>query len=195
MAFLTVDEQELFAKYWGKELDEEFWADVNARYLHSNLLIALPVEYNFQNVKRVLSLLDCPPGRCGACCKYEKIHVSQEDINKIVANTEYKSLGVKKDKDGCDYLEGSNGGCPFLKENTCIIWDNRPFICYLYPIQGGRPALLDGQQKNQMMLRLYCPSSISITRRVIEMALENPNSMLLPDLSVINRYKKDKISI
>jgi hypothetical protein len=188
MAVLNVDEQALFAKYWGKELGEEFWADINTRYLHSDALIALPVEFNLQNVQKVLSLLNCPPGKCGACCKYEKIQVSEEDIKKIVSNTPYKNLDVKKDSGGY-YLDGSKDGCPFLKDNACTIWAYRPFTCYLYPIQGGRPALLNGQQKNQMMIRLYCPSSIDITRRVISMALENPNSMLLPDLSVINRYK------
>lgn len=189
MAVLTVEEQKLFAKYWGKELGEEFWADVNDLYLHSDALIALPVEFTLQNVQRVLSLLNCPPGKCGACCKYEKIQVSQEDIRKIVDNTQHKNIDVKSDKSGY-YLDGSKGGCPFLKDDACTIWPYRPFTCYLYPIQGGRPALLKGEQKNQMMIRLYCPSSIIITRRVIEMALENSNSMLLPDLSVINKYKK-----
>jgi hypothetical protein len=49
--------------------------------------------------------------------------------------------------------------------------------------------MFNGQQKHQMMIRLYCPSSIAITRRVIEMALENPGTMLLPDLSVIKKYR------
>ena len=189
MAVLSVDEQQLFAKYWGKELGEEFWADISAHYLHSDALIALPVEFNIQNVKNVLSLLDCPPGKCGACCRYQKIHVTRDDIRKITENTKHKNLDIKNDKNG-SFLDGSKGGCPFLKDNACTIWEHRPLICYLYPIQGGRPAMLNGQQKDQMMIRLYCPSSITITRRVIEMALENPNTMLLPDLSVINKYRK-----
>lgn len=188
MAILSVDEQELFAKYWGKELGEEFWMDIAARYLHSDALIALPVEFTYQNVQRVLSLLDCPPGKCGACCKYERIQVTQEDIKKITDNTPYKNIDVKSEQ-GVYYLDGSKGGCPFLKEDACTIWPYRPFACYLYPIQGGRPAMFNGQQKNQMMIRLYCPSSIAVTRRVIEMALENPGTMLLPDLSVIKTYR------
>jgi len=190
MAVLTVEEQELFAKYWGKELGDEFWADVSAHYLKSNVLLPLPVEYNTQNVKRVLGMLDCPPGKCGLCCRYQKTHVSQEDIRNIVNNTEHKNIEVKKDKDGYYFLDGSDGCCPFLKENYCTIWEHRPFICYLYPIQGGKPSVLNGKQMSQMVIRLYCQASIDLTRKLIEIALENPDFMLLPDLSVIYKYKQ-----
>ena len=189
MADLTVDEQYLFAKYWGKELGDEFWADINARYLKSDALLALSAEYNPQTVKRVLSMLDCPPGRCSICCRYPQIHVTQEDIRNIVNNTEHKDIKVKEEKGGY-YIDGSNGGCPFLKDDYCTIWKYRPFICYLYPIQGGRAAILNGKRVSQIIIRLNCQSSIDLARKVIEITLKNPEFMLLPDLSVINRYKE-----
>jgi Fe-S-cluster containining protein len=135
-------------------------------------------------------MLDCPPGKCGLCCKYPQIHVSRADIKKITDNTEFKNLDVKEDDKGNLYMDGSNGGCPFLRDNICIIWPHRPFICSLYPIQGGRPAMLNGRKVNQMLIRLNCLESIKLARKVIDLALRDPQFMLLPDLSVVQRYKR-----
>jgi len=42
-----------------------------------------------------------------------------------------------------------------------------------------------------MLIRLNCLESIRLARKVIDIALRDPQFMLLPDLSVIPRYKRD----
>lgn len=200
MANLTIAEQELFAKYWGRDdlaHDEEFWAEIRARYLGSKVTLPLPVEYNPKTVRRILDMLKCPPGACGLCCHYPTLHLAEDDIETIVQNTKYSRDDItkllKSDEQGA-YLECEPGGCPFLKDNVCTVWKYRPNVCYLYPITGGRKAMLAGQELNQMTIRLHCFASIDIVQRVMQLAVtENPNMMLLPDLSVVNKYQGEPV--
>ncbi len=197
MADLTIAERELFAKYGGQEdltHNEDFWADIRLRYIGSDKIIALPVAYNPLTVRRVLDMLNCPPGACGLCCRYRTIHVTSDDILTIIEKTEYTQEDIdkllKEDEKG-RYLAGEPDGCPFLKDNVCTIWEHRPSVCYLYPIQGGREAFLGEQQISQMTIKLKCPASIEVVKRVMERAVtENPNMLLLPDLSLVNKYKE-----
>jgi Fe-S-cluster containining protein len=197
MADLTIAEQELFAKYWGRDdlaHDEDFWADIRLIYIGSKVTLPLPVEYNPRTVRRVLDMLKCPRGVCGLCCRYPTLHLAEDDIKAIIQNTKYTQEDMDKllktDEQGL-YLGCAPDGCPFLKDNVCTIWDCRPNVCYLYPITGGRKAMLAGQELNQMTIRLHCLASINIVKKIMQMAVtENPNMMLLPDLSVVNKYQE-----
>ena len=198
MSELTIAERELFAKYWGQEdlaHNEDFWADIRVRYMGSDKVITLPVSYNPLTVRRVLDMLKCPPGVCGLCCRYKTIHITSDDILTIIENTGYTQEdmdGLLKEDDKGKYLEGLPDGCPFLMDNACAIWEHRPSVCYLYPIQGGRTAFLGEEQISQMIIKLKCPASIGIVEKVMQRAVtENPNMMLLPDLSLVNKYKEE----
>lgn len=199
MANLTIAEQELFAKYWGRDdlaHDEDFWADIRLIYIGSKITLPLPAEYNPRTVRRILDMLKCPPGVCGLCCHYPTLHLAEDDIQAIVLNTEYTREDIEKllktDGQGA-YLECAPNGCPFLKDNACSIWEHRPNVCYLYPITGGRKAILAGQEVSQMTIRLHCLASINIVQTVMQRAVtENPDMMLLPDLSIVNKYKEEQ---
>lgn len=191
MADLTVKEQEMFGKYWGQEnlaFNEHFWEDASASYCDGFTNIMMPLVHCPESVRRVLDILECPPGKCGKCCCYSVIQVNDFDIRRIIDNTDYTQKDmdelVKVKEDGNKFLDGTNG-CPFLKDDTCLVYKYRPDTCYLFPIQGPRQAFINDKPIQQMLIRAKCPESMKVIRNILTDAVVTNKMMLLPDLSLI----------
>ena len=70
---------------------------------------------------------------CIQCCKNTKMILSEKDIDRI------QSLGFSYDffiniNNGWLELKNKNGACVFHNYKKCIIYENRPEGCQLYPI-------------------------------------------------------------
>jgi len=83
----------------------------------------------------VSSQVDCTA--CGNCCR--KIHVVFEnrDIEKLsevveLSQDQFKAKYLKHDKED-NVLTTKSKPCPFLKNNKCIQYANRPRSCQSYP--------------------------------------------------------------
>ena len=75
----------------------------------------------------------CIKLKCIQCCKETVMLLSNEDINRI------QSLGYKYDffvseNDRWLQLKNQKGHCVFHDGVKCLIYDNRPEGCKLYPI-------------------------------------------------------------
>lgn len=185
----------LFSKYWGRNdlvTDEEFWRDVYAYYLEEAIAgsAPLPLRFNPYTVRMVREWLNCPPGLCGKCCRYDTVQLNKNDFTRIAENTSYTEEDLKKlttIKEGMPALNGEQG-CPFLKDNTCTIYEFRPDACYMFPFDG-RDAVLDGKPAKQMQIRLICEPALAVARKIITETVSKGKSLLLPDLTIIP--KKD----
>jgi uncharacterized protein len=89
----------------------------------------------FQITERVWSQIDCTT--CANCCKHIRPTLSEEDIDRLTAR-----LGVTRDTFIETYLEPAEGDnpwhtksipCPFLKDNKCTVYEDRPDDCRGYP--------------------------------------------------------------
>lgn len=190
MIDLDEGEVKLFSKYWGDNdlvNNEDFWQDVYGYYSLEPRDAPLPIRYTPLTVRKVLGMLDCPPGQCGKCCRYKTIKVSAYDIQRITEKTSYSLedlKGLLKTKEGMTYLNGHPDGCPFLKDNSCTIYEARPDACYLFPI-GSKDAALEGKIVQQMLIRIRCPQALDVARTLITQALSKGDKLLLPDLTII----------
>jgi Fe-S-cluster containining protein len=186
---LSQAEQFLFSKWNGvKNLAdrEEFWSDVFDQYSKDATNVILPIAFNPQSVRMALELLDCPPGECGECCRYERIPIFEYDVERIVSNTPYTKKEIYELSTIIDkkvYLNGKDG-CPFLKDNRCTIYKCRPDGCYLFPLQSPKDAEVNGKKVQQMTIRIKCRPALWVARKIILRALKEGN-VLLPNLIVI----------
>ena len=192
MNVLTGGEQKLFAKYWGvqnlEKLDE-FWEDAYQVFLSEQLNVALPLKYNPTAVRMIHDMLGCPPGKCGDCCRYTDIPISQRDIDRIAGSGLYTAEYLKEiiQPKGEEFNLAGKDGCPFLKDNSCAIYKWRPDTCYLFPIQrSGIPWSVDGETTQQMLFRIKCRQSLAVVRSIISQAM-SPERLLLPNLILISR--------
>ena len=85
--------------------------------------------------KEVSSQIDCT--QCGYCCKVMHPNLSETDIKRLarqfkLTTHEFRSrFLLKNDKDeGYVFKEQP---CPFLKNNRCEVYENRPRDCRSYP--------------------------------------------------------------
>jgi len=187
-------EQELFSKWYGKDFvnDDAFWDDVFQHYSKDGTNIALPLALNPQSARMAFDMLDCPPGKCGECCRYEKIPLHQYDVERITANTSFIKEEILKFCIVIDkkvYLNGKDD-CPFLDNNTCKIYKFRPDGCYLFPLQSPIEAEANGKKIQQMTIRLKCRPALEVARKIILRALDD-NRVLLPNLTIIEKEVKD----
>lgn len=83
----------------------------------------------------VFSEINCL--QCANCCKTTPALISNEDINRIanhlrISTTDFIAKYVTKDSDGDTILKKTP--CIFLNtDNTCSIYEVRPFACKDYP--------------------------------------------------------------
>jgi hypothetical protein len=84
----------------------------------------------------VTSQIDCT--KCGNCCKSVKPILDNEDINKFaeglkITPKEMLDNYCKVSKEERDKYEFKGVPCPFLKENKCTNYEDRPKDCQSYP--------------------------------------------------------------
>lgn len=91
----------------------------------------------FETTRRVWAEIDCTT--CANCCRAVRPTMSEEEVERIA-----RRLGMERDPFIQTYLEASNEygdkpwqtrtlPCPFLKDNLCSIYEDRPGDCSGYP--------------------------------------------------------------
>jgi Fe-S-cluster containining protein len=87
--------------------------------------------------KRVWAGIDC--AACANCCKNVRPTLSDEDIDRLSSR-----LGISRERIIEAYLEKTEPGednpwrtrmtpCPFLRDNRCSVYEDRPEDCRGYP--------------------------------------------------------------
>ena len=87
--------------------------------------------------REVSAQIDCT--QCGNCCKVIQPILKQADITKLADHlkltvTEFKSRFLKEYEDGDkDDFVFTTMPCPFLENNRCVVYEQRPHVCRSYP--------------------------------------------------------------
>jgi uncharacterized protein len=87
-------------------------------------LVKLGILYSFMDevLKFTSQFMSCKNG-CSACCHY-KINLSPIEVEYIEKNTLiHRSINIAPGRN----FHGEP--CPFLKNNSCSIYEVRPFVC------------------------------------------------------------------
>jgi len=84
---------------------------------------------------RVLSQIDCK--NCGNCCREIYPSFDLQDLQKIaqamqLSQDQFKDKYLKTDKEPGRFVTKVKP-CPFLKNNICTQYENRPKSCQSYP--------------------------------------------------------------
>lgn len=87
--------------------------------------------------------------KCIQCCKETQMILSDKDVKRI-QNLGYKHDFFVNKQDGWLQLKNQNGLCVFHDGNNCLIYENRPEGCRLYPI-------IFDKDKNSETLDIDCP--------------------------------------
>lgn len=192
MADLDIQEMKMFAKWYSTpdlSNNQEFWRDCMSAYVDKS--ITLPMYDEPAEKEAILKLIKCPPGQCGACCRYDKVAITWEEYELLRRNT-HNEVNILSDDKGNIFLDSSHG-CQFLKNNICVIHSFRPSVCRSFPIIAPKDAITtDGAQVKQIQMRLKCPASLEAIRTVFSRACSTGKVMLLPDLSLIPAYEGGK---
>jgi Fe-S-cluster containining protein len=91
----------------------------------------------FETTKRVWAGIDCTT--CANCCREVKPTFSEEEVDRVA-----RCLGMERQQFIERYLEHSEADsenpwqtratpCPFLKDNLCSVYEDRPADCSGYP--------------------------------------------------------------
>ena len=189
MADLDPQEMIMFAKWHGVvDLvhNEAFWDDCLATYIGKS--ITLPYDDTPEERLSVNATVDCPPGTCGQCCRYDdRVAITSEEYRAISSNTKSR-LNIDTE-DGQLYLR-LDGDCQFLKDNACTIYDFRPTVCRTFPVLSPRETISpDGTIFRQLQIRLQCPSALSAIKTLLSRACSSGKLMILPDLSIIPTHE------
>jgi Fe-S-cluster containining protein len=188
VADLDLQEMKMFAKWYGTpDLFKlpEFWGDCMRAYMDKS--VTLPMYDEPAEREAVLDLVKCPPGECGDCCRYDKVALTQEEYETLVARTDAR-LDLITDANGNLFID-SSGGCPFLKDNICSIYAFRPSVCRSFPIVTPKEAVdADGALLKQIQVRIKCPAALEAVKTIFTRVCSSGKLMLLPDLSLIPVY-------
>jgi Fe-S-cluster containining protein len=194
LANLTFEEMKMSSKWYGtKDLvsNQEFWSDCLKIYICADKVVPLPLINNEAERNRISQLVKCPPGTCGLCCRYDRIAISKEELSQLEVVTK-QEIKTELDENRNMFLN-SRGGCQFLKDNACIVYDSRPRVCKLFPIVAPRGSVtIDGAEFQQIQIRLKCSAALEVIKAVFVHACVKGKVMLLPDLSLIPVYDEGK---
>ena len=85
--------------------------------------------------RKVSAQIDCT--QCGNCCKVIQPHLLAADIKRLVrqlelTTNEFRLRFLKETDEGKGFVFKIQP-CPFLKENRCTVYENRPRDCRSYP--------------------------------------------------------------
>jgi Fe-S-cluster containining protein len=190
LAELDIQEMKMFAKWYGTAglaSNREFWHDCMAAYVDK--CVTLPMYDELAEREGVLKLVKCPPGECGACCKYDKVAITQKEYNAILANT-HSSINIISDDKGNLFLDSSKN-CQFLINRICTIYSYRPSVCRSFPIITSKEAVAaDGTPVKQIQVRLKCRPCLDAVCEIFTRVCATGKLILLPDLSLIPAYEE-----
>jgi len=91
----------------------------------------------FETTRRVWAGIDCTS--CANCCRQVKPSFSEEEVSRLA-----RRLGMERPQFIDKYLERTEAGsenpwqtrtkpCPFLEDNRCTVYEDRPADCSRYP--------------------------------------------------------------
>lgn len=91
----------------------------------------------FEITRRVWAGIDCTA--CANCCRVVKPSFSEDEVDRLA-----RRMGMDRSQFVENYLERSEAGsenpwqtrttpCPFLKDNRCSVYEDRPADCSKYP--------------------------------------------------------------
>ena len=185
----TYDQSEslMFAKWHGTDdlqNNEEFWADCWEFYLDKT--VKLPIAMSEDTANKILSRIDCPPHACNDCCTtYQKLHMTKDEASALSI---FGNPDLKYDIKGDDLLLDVSGGCPFLKDGACSVYDKRPLTCRHFPVL--RPCQTrrsDMTIFDQVQMRIKCDTSFACIKAIIKDACDRFDLLLLPDLTLLHK--------
>lgn len=144
--------------YNEKDFDDEINGMIQ-KALDDEMVIPLPVKATIETAVLVLSMVDC--SRCDQLCCRSSSAGSEVDLTA----REHKRLTDKYGNDGISET-GITYPCRFLLGGKCIIYDERPFVCQLYPLQHGARGFQDGMTSEILGLDSACPEAGRIAKVV-----------------------------
>lgn len=128
-------------------------------------ILCLPVQTHSGQAFHDLLALLLAQVHCGACdapcCRQ-----NPGDKPSYLVPSEYHRLVKKYGREHFPLdIEGAYlpMPCPFLENNWCTIYEDRPLVCVLYPFQ---PGAVDDGGNSMIALAANCPEARRITRQV-----------------------------
>jgi Fe-S-cluster containining protein len=120
-----------------QEKEDENWKFRQFLKTRCNLEPAQIDRRVFEETERVWAGIDCRT--CANCCREVKPSFSEEEVNRLAAR-----LGMDRRQFIDTWLERTERGdvnpwqtrtkpCPFLKDNQCSVYEDRPADCSGYP--------------------------------------------------------------
>jgi Predicted Fe-S-cluster oxidoreductase len=116
-------------------------------------------EYRKEQFIEVISDVGFECDFCGKCCTQKfnsHVYLLSEDVKRVSAENPNSVRPSPYfdfcDQNGCFYVSGyslktkddEDGSCLFLENKRCLIYENRPLICRIYPYMIHREEGSDG---------------------------------------------------
>jgi Fe-S-cluster containining protein len=192
LADLDMQEMKMFAKWHATANladNAEFWQDCLAAYVDK--AVTLPMYDQPAERESVLKLVRCPPGECGACCRYDRVALTRQERIALEAASR-QTVNTSADEAGNMYMT-TGGGCRFLKNNACTVYPQRPAVCAAFPVITARDAVtMDGTSLKQIRVKLKCPAALEVVKTIMTGVCAGGKVVLLPDLSLVPAYENGK---
>jgi len=116
---------------------------VLVKFLRRPLLASIKLKALYQFVDEVFSyskgLVACHSG-CAACC-HMPVEMYQVEADNIAAHAGRRAIRLKRDRAFEPAWVDRNRGCPFLRNNTCSIYEQRPLTCRMHFNFDATPAM------------------------------------------------------
>lgn len=124
---------ELIARYAEQRADENY----RFRTFVKHRLKLTDAELDsmvHETTNAVARQIDCT--QCAQCCKTSQVLVDEADIAKVAERlklpvAEFKQRYVASDRSGEQYFK--TAPCPFLIDNRCSVYEDRPKACRDFP--------------------------------------------------------------
>jgi Fe-S-cluster containining protein len=90
----------------------------------------------WETTKRVWAGIDCTA--CANCCREVKPSFSEEEVNRLAARLgttplQFIDTYLEPNGDDDNPWQTRTKPCPFLKDNRCSVYEDRPADCKGYP--------------------------------------------------------------
>lgn len=102
---------------------------------------------------------------CSACC-HINVDITNDEaeiLRKLPHGRENLELHKKLGHSPRSNLSKEQSACPFLKDNECSIYDNRPFACRVYHVVSD-PKFCDIRENAGGMVEVVVKASVDIIR-------------------------------
>jgi hypothetical protein len=120
-----------------EEKEDENWKFRAFLKHHCCMSDAQLEERVFELTRRVWAGIDCTA--CANCCKHINPTFSEDEVDRLA-----RRLGMERQQFIDAYLQATEAGrdnpwktrttpCPFLKDNRCSVYEDRPGDCSGYP--------------------------------------------------------------